>query len=121
MSNIQGRSEKELVLVFVFCDMRTIEDKVAEVSLKSEETLKVSLKSGDTLYFISYSHLLLTAGLGPQDLQRCSARGSVLVFHVNILATLCSGDYQDLPEAVGLHQQQPRPPQHLKPYHPSHM
>ena len=51
MSNIQGRSEKELVLVFVFCDMRTIEDKVAEVSLKSEETLKVSLKSGDTLYF----------------------------------------------------------------------
>ena len=51
MPNIQGRSEKELVLVFVFCDMRTIEDKVAEVSLKSEETLKVSLKSGDTLYF----------------------------------------------------------------------
>ena len=55
--------------------------------------------------------------VGTQDLQRCSARGSILVcFLVNILMTFSSGDYQDLPEA-GLHQQQPRALQHLKSNH----
>ena len=61
MSNIQGRSEKELVLVFVFCDLRTFEDKVAEVSVKSEESLKVSSRvrtpSTSSPTHISYSPL----------------------------------------------------------------
>ena len=39
MSKIQGRSEKELVLVFVVCDLRTFDDKVAEVSIRSEDNL----------------------------------------------------------------------------------